>query len=380
MLDIIDDTKGLYRHIQIAKERLKKTTDPDEKMCLRVYIETIYSAIQNVQERDLCKSNRDIFGSYKNLKKIIYKQNQYESEMIDNYIDNKEFISDYMGKIARGVDKLKPNDSESYTSYELLSIDDFWDIFYQFMKSIHLDEFFDEYINNSHIYNCCSDDNVPGWMIVDPINNNYDIFLDFLIPNIYSLLVLAHEFGHVYDFNEHNVDAKTFNKSMFQSFNGEVFSCLFERLFLDFLNNNNILEDDFERMKISTMKAQYNYLVSSYILSLLKDSYLENLDFTYMSNEEIYYIVKNKLKIDFDSIIEYMLPFDLTENNAYAFGDVFSMFLFDRIKEEGFNNELVSKFVNERYKMFNKDFIIDNGLSSDNYLELYKKELKLLKK
>ena len=95
MLDIIDDTKGLYRHIQIAKERLKKTTDPDEKMCLRVYIETIYSAIQNVQERDLCKSNRDIFGSYKNLKKIIYKQNQYESEMMreklldNNYIECK---------------------------------------------------------------------------------------------------------------------------------------------------------------------------------------------------------------------------------------------------------------------------------------------------
>lgn len=380
MLDIIDDTKGLYRNIQIAKERLKKTTDPDEKMCLRVYIDTIYSAIQNVQERDLCKSNRDIFGSYKNFKKIIYKQNQYESEMIDNYIDNKEFISDYMGKIARGVDKLKPNDSENYTSYELLSIDDFWDIFYQFMKSIYLDEFFDEYINNSHIYNCCSDDNVPGWMMVDPINNNYDIFLGFLIPNIYSLLVLAHEFGHVYDFNEHKVDAKTFNKSMLQSFNGEVFSCLFERLFLDFLNNNNILEDDFERIKINTMKVNYNYLVSSYILSLLKDSYLENLDFTYMSNEEIYYIVKNKLKIDFDSIIEYMLPFDLAENNAYAFGDVFSMFLFDRIKKEGFNNELVSKFINERYRMFNKDFIIDNGLSSDNYLELYKKELKLIKK
>ena len=56
------------------------------------------------------------------------------------------------------------------------------------------------------------------------------------------------------------------------------------------------------------------------------------------------------------------------------------MFLFDSINKYGFNNDLINKFIDERDKMFRKEFIEENGLSSDNYIELYKKELKLLRK
>lgn len=56
------------------------------------------------------------------------------------------------------------------------------------------------------------------------------------------------------------------------------------------------------------------------------------------------------------------------------------MFLFDSINKYGFSNELIDEFVKERYKMFSREFIEDNGMSADNYMELYKKELKLIKK
>ena len=71
---------------------------------------------------------------------------------------------------------------------------------------------------------------------------------------------------------------------------------------------------------------------------------------------------------------------DLQEDYTYAFGDIVSMFLLDSINKYGFSNDLVNEFINERDKMFRKDFLEDNGLSSNNYMELYKKELKLLKK
>ena len=377
------DTKKLYEEVTRGYNQLKSAKNSEERMALANYIGNLYIAISSVQDSDVFIKEKTIFGSHKNYQKFVKKLDIYEVKMLENLVSQQDFHREYLRDIIMGVeDNFSRLKEEEMSKTTIISKEECYAIFHDFMKSINQDNMFDKFYKEGRIYSSKVDEKNGslGNTEYNPISGETNIFIRNFKYDVHSMFTLAHEFGHVYDFNEHKVDAKTFNKSMLQSFNGEVFSCLFERLFLDFLNNNNILEDDFERIKINTMKVNYNYLVSSYILSLLKDSYLENLDFTYMSNEEIYYIVKNKLKIDFDSIIEYMLPFDLAENNAYAFGDVFSMFLFDRIKKEGFNNELVSKFINERYRMFNKDFIIDNGLSSDNYLELYKKELKLIKK
>jgi len=75
-----------------------------------------------------------------------------------------------------------------------------------------------------------------------------------------------------------------------------------------------------------------------------------------------------------------LLVIDLQESFTYAYGDIISMFLKDSIDKYGFSNDLVFEFMKERRNLFREGFFRENGMGPDNYLDLYKKELKLLKK
>ena len=146
MDNIHTDIKGLYRRIYAARQLLKKTNNIDEKIALRMYIDTIYGSIEEVADKRLCIHANDIYGKCKNLKRINDKYFAYENEMINNFIKNKEFISDYYGKIARGVNKLHIEDDSLYgDNYKTLKIEDYFDIFNLFMKSIYLDDFYEEF-------------------------------------------------------------------------------------------------------------------------------------------------------------------------------------------------------------------------------------------
>ena len=80
--------------------------------------------------------------------------------------------------------------------------------------------------------------------------------------------------GHVYDFLEHGTDALSFNKEIAQSFNREVYSRLFERLFIDFMIDNNILKDDINTLMAEVSINNDYYIIISYMFSLLSDYYL----------------------------------------------------------------------------------------------------------
>ena len=144
--------------------------------------------------------------------------------------------------------------------------------------------------------------------------------------------------------------------------------------------NNNILKDEAKEKMLDSLYDNYNYLLSCKILSVLDDSFLKKLNCSVIDVDSFYNLIKryfDPLIKDFVLEINYM---DLQEDYTYAFGDIVSMFLLDSINKYGFSNELIDQFVNERDKLFRKEFFEDNGLSSDNYMELYKKELKLLRK
>ena len=144
--------------------------------------------------------------------------------------------------------------------------------------------------------------------------------------------------------------------------------------------NNNILKEDAKEKMLDSLYDNYNYLMSCYILSVLDDSFIKELNCSVIDVDSFYKLIKRYFKPlikDFVLEINYM---DLQEDYTYAFGDIVSMFLLDSINKYGFSNELINEFVNERDKMFRREFIEDNGMSSNNYMELYKKELKLLRK
>ena len=383
MIEISKNSKGLYRRIQIAKEELKHTKNLDEKIALYNYLGNIYDAISITDDKKLCLSYNDIYGSYKFYKKFIKKLDMFEEQVIDNFILNKEFISGYISKIAIGIEKTNLCDiSCNIGTYQELSMGDYNDVFFQFMQSIKLEEFYEKFLKNSNIYNYKLNEKSEalGFTIYDPLNRNVDIFIGDFFPDILSLFTLAHEMGHVYDLNYFNKDIKSFNSYFYQSFYGEVCSKLFERLFINFMIDNNILIEDAKEKLLDTESDNHNIIVACYMLSLLDDYYLKESNYLCLDNDDFYDLIKNKFKPEIKEVIDTFKDIDLVENFTYAFGDIISMFLFDSINKYGFSNELIDEFVKERDKMFSREFIEDNGMSADNYMELYKKELKLIKK
>ena len=382
MIEICDNSKNLYRRIQLAKEELKHTKNPDEKIALCNYIENVYDAISLTDDRNLCIGKKDVFGSFKYYKKFIKKMNIYEDEVTDNFLLNKSYIKGYVGKLVLDIENENLDGIDNNVDvFEVLSLDDYNDIFFQFMQSINLDSFFEKFLKDGNIYNYkIKEGNALGSTLFNPINGNTDILIGDFVPDIQSLFTLAHEMGHVYDLNYFNKDSKSFNRFFYQSFYGEVCPRLFERLFLNYMINNNILKEDAKEKMLDSLYDNYNYLMSCYILSVLDDSFIKELNCSVIDVDSFYNLIKRYFKPlikDFILEIKYM---DLQEDYTYAFGDIVSMFLLDSINKYGFSNDLVNEFINERDKMFRKDFLEDNGLSSNNYMELYKKELKLLKK
>lgn len=383
MIQINDDDKILYRRLQEAKILFKHCNNPNEKIALSNYIANIYNAISQVSEKDLCVKKRDIFGSNKYYKKFSRKLINLEDEMLEHFMNNKAFHIGYMSDVTCGVEKIFPSDEDYKTEiYTELSMDDFNDIFYQFMKSIYLDDFFDKFLKNNNIYcyNMDSDSNTLGSALYNPINKDIDILIGDFIPDMHALFTLSHEMGHAYDISLFDKDVADYNRYFYQSFNGEVFSKLFERLFLNFVIKNNILKDEAHDQLLDLEDNNHDYLLACYILSLLDNNYIEDANYLDLDSEDYQDIIGKYFNENISEYLDKITCFDLQEDFTYCYGDIISMFLKDSIDKYGFNNDLIKEFLNTRDEMFDEEFFMQNGLSSSSYLDLYEKELKLLKK
>ena len=249
------------------------------------------------------------------------------------------------------------------------------------MSSINLEDFFDNYSKNNSFFNYrFRNDKVYGATLYNPVNGDTDILIGDFIYDINALFALTHETGHMFDMKYFNKDIKSYNNYFYKSFYNEVCSKLFERLFFNFMINNDILKEEAKVLLFNTIDDNYWFVFGCYMMSCLSDDLIISDEYTELSPEEIYNNVKKYFDYEVVSFLEEKEPFNLQDDFSYAFGDIISMFLFDSINEYGFNNDLINKFIDERDKMFRKEFIEENGLSSDNYIELYKKELKLLRK
>ena len=382
ILNISDNQNIIHNRIREAKLQLKRTSNPDERMALYKYIEEMSDKEQLAQGKEPYIREKDIYVSHLNNILIRHRIHKLEKQQISNYIQNKDFISGYLGQITLGVEKRYPNDEEDRIDlFTEVSVDDFSDIFYQFLKSINLDSFFNELVKNNYIFNHSSlYNNTYGTTSYNPISKNADIFLYSFIPDVQSLLTLAHETGHAYDLTLFNKNAKCYNRYLYQSLYGEAISKAFERLLIDYLINNNILVNDAHDLLLSLENSNHQFLLASYILSVLNKKYLINNRFLDMPPKKLYTLIKQYVSSDAEDLPATMEYNDLQTITLDAFGDILSMFLAERIKEEGFNDDFCRIFLNERDKLFNPDFFRKNGLSPDSYLELYEKELQLLKK
>ena len=379
------DTKKLFNEVTRSYNQLKSAKNSEEKMALANYIGNLYVDIASVQEDDVYISKKTIFGSRKNYQKFMKKIDIYEIKMLENYVLQKDFHRDYLKKVLNGMkSKIKCIDRDEICKTSILSIDEYYSIFYDFMKSIGQDEMFDKFYKEGRIYACDTDENmgILGQTEVNPISKEINIFVGDPKYDINSMYVLAHEFGHAYDFSRFDEPIELFNRFFYQSFYSEVFSKLFERLFLQYLIKNNILIDEAKDKLLEMEETNCDYMLGAYILSLLDDGYLLSNSYQFLSKEKLYELVGNNFSIE-DNIKKFIhncTYFDITEDYRYAYGDIMSMFLKIQIDNYGFDNDLIDEIFKIRSSMFDSEIFEKLNFGPNRYKKLHRQEINLLKK
>ena len=372
-------TKQLFDQLNEAEKTIKsKNINSDERLALANYIGNLYRALICMGQGDIEFDKNISFGGKKNYSKIVKSVNYYSDKLIKKFVDDKMFHRNYFYEILPDIEdeifnmKHVDNNQDIYFSRK-----DFFDIFFQFMKSINQEELFDKLYKDGNIYSTIIGQDIGnvGFTLFNPIDGQTDLFVKDLKYNLFDMNTLAHEVGHCFDLSKFDGDISKYNKYFYLSFYGEVISRLFERLLLDFLRKRNIAYNGVIRKQLEFNLLNHEFLLQAYILSLFTDDFIINDRYLDCDSNEIVEMIKSRF-IDEDFIrvfIEGIISFDLSEIYNYAYGDIISLFLFDEVNKYGFDNEMIEYFFRNRCELFSENFLKECGFGPDNYVKLYKK-------
>lgn len=379
------DTRKLKEKLDISFKQLKEAKNSDEKIVLANYIGNLSESISLVDDTKFELKKKRIFGSNRNHRKFLKKLDIYEDRMLDNFILNKEFHSNYMGEILSAIeDNIFELEDGELSPITILTESDFYTIFFDFMKSIKLDSLFEKFIKEGKIYATKKEIEKGnlGYTLYNPTTKDSDIFIDDFDYDIHTLTTLAHEFGHVYDLGKFDEDMSNYNRYFYQSFYSEVFSKVFEKLFLDYMFKNNILYGETQDKLFEMTVINHDYILGAYMLSLLPDKFIYANSYGRLSKDKFIKLIKDDF-IDEENIREFVYnstSFRLGDDFNYSYGAVISTFLKESIDECGFSNELVEAFFKVRSNILDEKFLREWGMGPEQFKKLNEKELQYLKK
>ncbi len=379
-----ENPKKLYEKLELAKRQLKNAKSREEIMAISNYIYLLNDSIGLVSPTIESITNKIDYLDGKTNEKMDKKYFTHEGKMIRNYLSQKEFHENFFERLYKKTSHLISSvEDDEYSGITTLTEEEYYNIFFEFMNKLGLAKYFDKYVKGKRIYKTKdSYENTLGFTLFNPLTKDSDIFIGDLEYDIFSMFTLAHEFGHIYDLNNFDEDIETYNEYFYQSFNGETISKTFERLFVDFLIENNILVDEAKDQMFDMINYNYEYILSSYILSLIPDILLIDNSYLELSPTRIYKLVEkyfNKKKY-VRKFLNKCCDLELKETYTYSYGDVYSLFLKDRIKQDDYNLDSLKEFFEFRSKIFDPSMLDRLNINTKSYVKLYKKDIELLRK
>lgn len=385
---ISDNPNNLLEKLELAKKQLKNAKNREEQLALTTYIHLLKVAIYDSFPGTIPKPKY-----YNNKKNRVYnkKFTNHEEKMVENFAHYKDFHEEFFEPIRKvTVHELRKYVDGNYSGITDLSEKEFYEIFFDFMAKLGLDKYFDKFIRGRRLYSIekilVEEDDFSktpeGYIVHNPINKDTDIFMRKLRYNIWSMHYLAHEFGHVYDLNHFDEDITSFNIYNYESFNKEVIPMTFERLFLDHLIENNILVEEAKDQFFDMNYIYYEFILSAYIISLIPHKYFDKELHLSFSSNKLFEMVGNHFSRNdlVKKFINKLDTLDTQDTYSYAYGDVFSLFFKERIKEDNYSLDSLKEFFELRSKQFDPKILEKLDINRKEYVKLYKKDIELLKK
>ncbi len=388
-MDLLGKERDIRRELSDTLKLVKEEKNNDVRLALYNYIGNLYSGLSVIKGRCMYPNEKKIFGSLNDFQRFEKNIDFLYDKFNDSFIKNKNFHQDYFNDLLVNLERVfiqKVAGNEYSKENDYFGEKEFLTVFHDFCQSLGLEKEFEELINEKRIFKMRKGndiDNYLGINLHNPITGKSSILVDKFDYDLDSMFTLAHEFGHYYDLAEFKGREKIadFISYTFESVYQEVVSRLFERLFLDFMTKQKIMPEKVVDKLIDSSIIKHDYLLSSYILSLLDDIFISKDRYLYLKSEEMAKLVGKYFECE-DTIGVYIegTSFDLMTDINYAYGDILSMFLKDEVLNEGFNGELMRKFENIRIQEFSPEFLINEELDSSRYTTLYERELQLIKK
>lgn len=388
---LFGDKSDLENKIKEAYEILKVEENPSIKLILHNYIGNLYSALSVVSGKKMYPSKRYLFGNINNYRNFIQTTDFFTQSNLENFTFNKEFHQDYFNDVLLTseilfISKIDENIASYSFESDELSKDDFFLILFDFCKSLGLEKYYEEVISKRRLYKMTKGDdcdNFLGLTTHNPLTGESNIFIDNFSYNFDSLFTFVHELGHCYDLSEFsskdNIDK--YIDYTFRSLYQEVMSRMFERLFLYYLIKNNILTSKAIDKLIDVELINHDYMFSAYAMSLLDDDILLSRRYMKLKRGEFYQMLTKYFECSKDTFCRMVgKPEEFMESVMYSYGDILSMFLQEAVLQEGFDSPLMKKFMNLRTSEFDVSFFEEENLDSSKYQNLFKKEIKLIKK
>ena len=378
LIDMLDDAIG-----QVGQVKTR-----EQKMAFYNFVGNLYSSINVNSELDFHIDYKDCFINRRNFLKFMKQADLYSKRFCSRFYDFKEFHKDYLGDIliayGEHVKELKdvPCSDES-TWY--LGKDKFYDVLCGFLEEYGLLDKFKEFVKKPRVFSKIKKnpkDDYSGLTIFNPVNKDAAFLIKDADYDLNTLFIYIHEFGHVVDLQSIDVDPyQVLNSYAYMSTYPEVFSKLLEKLFLQYLIDNNILSDQAKDKYMGQFLTNHDFLMSSYMFSLLDDKYYRGGKELCISDER--FIEEMCKYFSNRELIEKMVRengLNLFNDYIYGYGEIMATHLLEPVKADGLGCEQFRDFQRIRFQPFDPEYLIKNGYSAEKFAEVLEKEVQLCKK
>ena len=98
-MEFAEDIDSLVERLANATIQLKNAKSADERVALGNYIYALYETLEAIIYLPLGYTEKDVFGSHKNVQKFMKKTDIYHDRIINNFYDNRDYHNQLLGNI-----------------------------------------------------------------------------------------------------------------------------------------------------------------------------------------------------------------------------------------------------------------------------------------
>ena len=303
-----------------------------------------------------------------------------EKQAINNLIMNKKHHIDFVADLMDDKDISYPISYISASNDYSISDDEMYNILTNFFRYYNIGTkiLLDKLIMSRRIHKVLLNGDTRGYTISNYYNDKYHVFIG-IDEDIYSMITLTHELGHVGDSkNLYSCFSKKeaygyHKKSLFI----ETISSLYEKDFSDFLIHEKIYPAVVRDYLVDYYATMYQSFDYADIACNLPDKLLKNYKYRKISKEKLIDILLciPNVEIDIDNMIS-PSELDPISDLKYGYGKFLGTY-FSYLKKndkDKFNDQF-NRFLDIRSDYFRPDFLEYIGVNRMDAVKIVEYEI-----